>query len=55
MKCSDEELEQRKQQQKEAQLKMNEKIAAWEKARLEKMKADEPKKAEKPIAKSKPS
>merc|ERR1719191_874337 len=53
MKCSDEELEERKKQQKEAQLRMNEKIAAWEKARLEKIAADAPQKAEKSAAKTK--
>merc|ERR1719155_233726 len=34
MKCTDEELEERKQKQKEAQKRINEKIAAYEKARL---------------------
>merc|ERR1719473_1154835 len=54
MKCSEEELEQRKQQQKEAQARINEKIAAWEKERLAKMAAADPKKAEKPVEKTKP-
>merc|ERR1719473_886705 len=53
MKCSDEELEERKKQQKEAQMRMNEKIAVWEKARLEKIAAGTPQKAEKPVAKTK--
>merc|ERR1719157_33167 len=48
MKCSDEELEQKKQQQKEAQKKVNEKIALYEKARLAKMQeAAKPKQASK--------
>merc|ERR1719386_365879 len=47
MKCSEEELEQRKQQQKEAQKKVDEKIAAYEKARLEKLGAATKKEAPK--------